>query len=212
MLNVMSIDPSPGHILVLENTPGKTCSPEPSVSTSQSSLPDSPEEFLEVAPESASQGVSQRDEQPVTPAELRIAAMNFLARREHSLHELKQKLKKRFNDHGLIHTELQRLVEENLQSDDRYADSYLRSRSGRGFGPVRIRQEMRERGLDDIAVGQAMSRADIDWFEVAQEAYRKKFGVSRAEELKEKARRIRFMEYRGFTSEHFQHFLEEKRL
>ena len=134
--------------------------------------------------------------------------MNYLARREHSLHELQQKLKKRFADEALIDVQLQRLVEENLQSDERYAHSYVRQRADRGYGPVRIRQEMRERGLDDQRIGRAMSESDVDWFELAEAAYGKKFGLSGVDELKEKARRVRFMEYRGFTREHFGHLLE----
>ena len=83
----------------------------------------------------------------IKPVEVRIAAMDFLARREHSLQELRRKLKRRFDDEELIESELQRLKDDNLQSDERYADSFLRQRSAKGYGPRRVRHEMREKGL-----------------------------------------------------------------
>jgi SOS response regulatory protein OraA/RecX len=83
------------------------------------------------------------------PSEIRRTAMDLLARREHSRRELKQKLKKRFRDDALIEEQLDTLAEENLQSDTRYAESFLRQRFNRGHGPVRIRQEMRQKGIPD---------------------------------------------------------------
>ena len=72
----------------------------------------------------------------IDPNDIRIAAMDFLARREHSRRELRQKLLRRFKAPELIDTQLNRLTEENLQSDSRYAGSFLRQRihPGAPFG------------------------------------------------------------------------------
>jgi len=140
----------------------------------------------------------------VTPADIRLTAMNLLARREHSLKELRQKLRRRFADEQLIDHELARLAQENLQSDTRFAESFARQRAGRGYGPLRVRQEMRERGLSDSAIATAFEVADIDWYTLAAEVYHKKFGLAAARDIKEKARRVRFLQYRGFSAEHFQ--------
>ncbi len=150
----------------------------------------------------------------VDPAEIRRAAMNLLARREHSLVELRRKLGARFQDGELLEEELQRLSDENLQSDSRYAESFARQRAGRGYGPVRVRQEMREKGLNDAAIADAFQRADLDWYALAEEVFRKKFGAAmdggdHQQALKEKARQARFMQYRGFESDHYRHLLGE---
>ena len=103
-------------------------------------------------------------------ADIRLAAMNLLARREHSRWELLRKLRRRFPDEQLLATELQRLSDENLQSDERYAQGYAWQRGGRGYGPLRVQQEMRERGLSDRAIASAFNHVELDWFALATEA------------------------------------------
>ena len=131
--------------------------------------------------------------------------MDLLARREHSLEELRRKLKRRFVNEDLVEGELQRLKDENLQSDERYADSFLRQRSARGYGPRRVRHEMRQKGLSDAEINNAFDRVEVDWYALAAAVMNKKFGDTPVVEIKEKARRIRFMQYRGFNSDHYQH-------
>ncbi|NCF19657.1 MAG: recombination regulator RecX [Haliea sp.] len=142
------------------------------------------------------------------PSEIRRTAMDLLARREHSRRELKQKLKKRFRDDALIEEQLDTLAEENLQSDTRYAESFLRQRFNRGHGPVRIRQEMRQKGIPDSDIQSVFASGEYDWYTSAEEVLLRKFGPEPPEDIKEKARRARFMQYRGFESEHYQHILE----
>ena len=143
----------------------------------------------------------------IKPVEVRIAAMDLLARREHSLEELRRKLKRRFANEDLVEGELQRLKDENLQSDERYADGFLRQRSARGYGPRRVRHEMRQKGLSDTEISNAFDRVEVDWFALAAAVMSKKFGDIPVLEIKEKARRIRFMQYRGFNSDHYQHLI-----
>lgn len=143
----------------------------------------------------------------INPADIRMAAMDLLARREHSRRELKQKLKKRFDDEALIEEQLDRLSEENLQSDSRYAASLLRQRMSRGHGPVRIRQEMRQKGISDGETSAAIEEEAPDWYALAEAVYWRKFGELAPEDIKEKARRGRFMQYRGFAPDHYRHLL-----
>ena len=141
---------------------------------------------------------------PINPADVRRAAMDLLARREHSHRELRDKLKRRFPDPDLVMQELERLREEHLQSDTRFAESFARQRVLRGQGPLRIRQEMRQRGLGDSEISEAIASLDVNWFDLAAEVLEKKFGGLPVEDIKERARRQRFMQYRGFSLEHFQ--------
>jgi len=140
-------------------------------------------------------------------ADIRIAAMNLLARREHSLRELRGKLKRRFADESMIDEQLLRLVTQRLQSDVRFAESYLRQRIDRGYGPVRLREELRERGVSDADIETAFAELDVDWGSHAAAVMEKKFGASLPRDFKEKARRARFLQYRGFSAEQYQKLL-----
>ena len=139
----------------------------------------------------------------IDPADIRLAAMNLLARREHSVWELRRKLKRRFPDGEVLDEQLSRLAEENLQSDMRFAESYVRQRIERGYGPVRLCEELRERGITRSDIALTMDTLEIDWHAHAAEVLRGKFGVQPAADIKEEARRARFMQHRGFTAEHY---------
>ncbi len=145
------------------------------------------------------------EQPPASPADIRLAAMNYLARREHTKKELLQKLKRRFSDMALLRAEIQRLADENLQSDKRFAESFVHYRSGLGFGLLRIRQDMRQRGLSDFEIYLAVDTVGVNWRAVALAVYRKKFGAAPPVDMREKARRFRFMQYRGFVSDEYRH-------
>ncbi|MEM1114649.1 MAG: regulatory protein RecX [Pseudomonadota bacterium] len=117
------------------------------------------------------------------------------------------KLRKRFEDEELILEQLDRLANENLQSDARYAESLVRQRYNRGQGPLRIRQEMRQKGIAEADIQAILEAGDFDWFDSASKVLARKFDGVPASDIKEKARRSRFMQYRGFATEHFQDLL-----
>lgn len=143
------------------------------------------------------------------PADVRLAAMNLLARREHSVWELRRKLKRRFTDESVLDEQLSRLTGQNLQSDMRFAESYVRQRINRGYGPVRLREELRERGISKTDSAQIMGELEIDWRRHAIQVMRNKFGDLPALDLKEEARRARFMQHRGFTAEHYRYLQQD---
>ncbi len=132
-------------------------------------------------------------------------AVAMLARREHSARELLTKLQAKGTDAVTAEAVLTRLVAERLQSDVRYTEVYLRQRSDKGYGPQRIRLELRERGIDDGLIAAQLRCAEeageLDWYERAASTYRKKYGGRSIEDMKERAKRIRFLQYRGFDHE-----------
>lgn len=140
----------------------------------------------------------------INPGDIRLAAMNLLARREHSVCELRNKLLRRFPVEAMVEEQLLLLAHEGLQCDLRFAESYARQRISRGYGPVRLRVELRERGVSAADMAATMEAMDVDWCAVATEVLRKKFGKLEAADAQESARRARFMHYRGFTAEHYQ--------
>lgn len=134
-------------------------------------------------------------------ADVRDAAIRLLARREHARRELVAKLRGRGFGAELIETVLDQLEGERLLSDARYAEVYVRSRIGSGHGPLRIRAELRERGIDEAFVERELAGQDPDWFALAARVRRRRFGDTVPEPFKERARQMRFLQYRGFDGE-----------
>lgn len=128
------------------------------------------------------------------------AAMRLLAQNEHTVRQIKTKLLKKDFDADVIDTVLHDLQQRNLLSDERFAEQYLLMRSRKGFGPVRIEQEMYEKGVSESLIFMAMDEADIDWQELMRETLHKKYGPGSALNYEERARRARFLEYRGFPA------------
>lgn len=126
--------------------------------------------------------------------------MDLLARREHSSRELHDKLIRRFNDEDLIQQELERLRAESLQSDARFTESFIHSRAQRLYGPLRIRMELRERGINDAVIVAAMDENAIDWRANLEKLARERFGRKPAADFNERAKRMRFLQNRGFDT------------
>ena len=63
-------------------------------------------------------------------------ALDILSRREHSVLELKQKLKKKYDTEDDIEETISRLKKNNLLNDYRFSESYVVYRKRKGFGPV----------------------------------------------------------------------------
>ncbi|HKM27020.1 MAG TPA: regulatory protein RecX [Thiopseudomonas sp.] len=133
-----------------------------------------------------------------TPVSIRRASMNLLARREHGHVELARKLKLRGADAHMIEVELQRLTEDGLLSEERYLESYVRSRANEGRGPMRIREELTQRGLARADVDQALSEAQVDWDERMRELWQRRFD-GQIVDLKDKAKQSRFLAQRGYA-------------
>jgi regulatory protein len=134
-------------------------------------------------------------------AKIHSCALDLLARREHSKFELKRKLSKKDFASSDIEKILKELAEKGLQSDNRFIESYINMRSRRGFGPLRIELELCERGIDKEAMEGFLSASDPVWFELAKTSRIKKFGKDLPANLHEKARRVRYLNYKGFTGD-----------
>ena len=145
----------------------------------------------------------------VDPAEARRAAMNWLARREYSRQEIRRKLERKFGEALDPEPTLLWLEDKNFLNDDRYLDMYLRSAIERGHGLLRIRQDLQQRGLDKSRVEDKIANLDVDWFARACEVRQRRFGACPERgDQKQKARQLRFLQYRGFTAEQAFHALD----
>jgi regulatory protein len=130
----------------------------------------------------------------------------LLARREHSRRELGDKLAARSFDPDVIREVLDDLEREGLLSAGRYAETFVAARYARGQGPLRIRRELAERGVEPPAGWLDDER--YDWNRLARDVRRKRFGEALPSEYREKAKQARFLEYRGFAQEQIRRALE----
>ncbi len=141
------------------------------------------------------------DDPLASPVEARRKAMDFLARREYGRTELVSKLARKGFAAETAEAAVERLAAEGLQSDRRFAENFVVSRTNQGKGPVRIRVELAQRGIADTAIAEALEAGEVDWKELARSVRAKKFGRRRPSDFKEKARQMRFLQYRGFEPE-----------
>lgn len=134
-----------------------------------------------------------------TPQAIRRSAMDLLARREHTRTELQRKLRQRGAQDAQIEIELDRLQDDGLLSNERFCEAYVYSRTQRGYGPQRLREELRQRGVAESLIEGTLGDSAWDWQALAEEAFRKRFPEGVARDPKERAKQLRFMQYRGFS-------------
>ena len=133
--------------------------------------------------------------------EIEMTAVRLLTAREHSRKELSGKLSSRGFDREQIETVLDELAHRGLQSDLRFAEGYVEERVRKGSGPLRIRAELRERGLEDGLIERSLEPYADEWPVKLQRVHEQKYGTQPPKDRKEMARRARFLEYRGFPSD-----------
>ena len=132
---------------------------------------------------------------------LRAALLDRLSRREHSRFELFRKLSEKTDEFEYLEQLLDEMNHRGWQSDQRFAEIFSRDRSQR-YGPIKIRYELKQKGIDDTTAQHAMDILDIDWYSFAHELVQKKFNLlDLTQDLALKAKAYRFLAQRGFTSD-----------
>lgn len=157
----------------------------------------------ELVPEKASESL----ELIVDPAkeefnELFARGVRLLAMREHSVKEITDKLFDKSENASIIHAVVDGLLQKRYLSDERFTESYVRSRSNRGFGPVKIKAELKSKGVINTLIQDYLDEGAPIWFDNAQSQYQKKYGDAPISDYNAWTKRARFMQSRGFTMEH----------
>lgn len=142
--------------------------------------------------------------------EIRGAAVALLARRDYARRELYRKLSQRIDQHELLNHALDQLVADGLQNDERFAESYTRFRRLKGVGPTRIKAELREKGISENLLAQIINKDDPRWLASAKTVLQKKYGETQPVSVAEKAKRIKFLSYRGFEFEQIELALNDE--
>ncbi len=141
--------------------------------------------------------------------ELRRAAVDLLSRRDYSRLELFRKLNSRCEHPDVLERVLDDLQQRQWQSDQRFAESFINSRFSRGLGPVRIKQELREKGISAETISLVLEAFEGDWYDNALHTLKKKYDSLKENDPNRKQKLYRFMAYRGFTQDHIAYALDE---
>ena len=115
--------------------------------------------------------------------------------------ELSRKLRMRGYDEQSVQSVVTELAREGLQNDGRFTESYVHNRLGKGFGPLRIILELRQRGVGEDLIDLYLDRSAQEWLRRASLVRQKRFGSRLPMTYKEQARQSRFLQQRGFSSD-----------
>ncbi|MBF7072405.1 regulatory protein RecX [Glaciecola sp. MH2013] len=169
---------------------------------------------------------------------IRHKITRLLSRREHSAHEIRQKLLALNNERPsfrqvaknksqqqtaidsseldaeaviqpeLVDEILTQFIEKDIQSDFRYAEAVVRGAYRKGKGPLFIQRSLQEHDIDYALVKALIAEHDFDWFELAKTVREKRFGWELPQDWQAKQKQMRFLQYRGFEQEQIKYAFE----
>jgi len=131
--------------------------------------------------------------------EILHSAIRLLSRREHSVNELTQKLLVKQFEADEVAQIVEYLVQNNYLSNIRFTESVIRNKVARGYGWQFIKQELKQKGIASDVYLPVLEEQTIDWYLQASLAYNKRFGTNEIKDQKDKAKRLRFLQYRGYS-------------
>lgn len=141
-------------------------------------------------------------------SELYQYALFMLSRRDYGTAELHARMKRRMYeknegviDDTLIERVIARLNEQHFLDDARVLQLHLQGYVRKGYGPLRIKQELKQKGFASSLIDLQFGNLDVDWFELAVQVRCKKFGDEIPDDFKEKSKQIRYLQYRGFSGD-----------
>ena len=133
--------------------------------------------------------------------DVRDTVFRLLAQREHSRCELERKLRAKMHADALINMPqvLDACAAADIQSDLRFTNAYIRARQQAGYGPVRIRQELLQRGITPDMIEMQIKNEEHDWTALLLAVWQKKYRDEKPVDAKTQARHMRFLLHRGFS-------------
>jgi regulatory protein len=131
--------------------------------------------------------------------EIHEVCLRLLARREHSQQELLNKLALRGFDRDDAQPVIDELAGQGWQDDLRYAESYARFRIQKGYGPMRVRHELKQNGIAAFDLEGIVQEEAGSWMALLEQVYSKKYTHDTALDRNEWAKRSRFLLHRGFS-------------
>ncbi|MEN6586138.1 MAG: recombination regulator RecX [Sulfuricella sp.] len=129
---------------------------------------------------------------------IRERALGFLSRREYSRLELKRKLAPHAENEQEVESLLDDFAQRGWLSEARFTEQIVHARRSK-YGAQRIVQELKEKGVSADAVAAVLPELRESELDTARAVWAKKFGVL-PQDARERARQMRFMMSRGFSS------------
>ena len=132
---------------------------------------------------------------------MREAATALLARRDYSRSELEGRLALRGYAPEDVAALVREFTENRALDDTRFAQNYVSYHSARGQGPLRIRADLESLGVAAGLIEMALAEGP-DWRALARDQCRRRFGAEAPAGRREQLRQARFLQSRGFSSDH----------
>ncbi|MFR9703260.1 regulatory protein RecX [Aeromonas sanarellii] len=145
--------------------------------------------------------------EPVEPtfeeqlAAARAYAMRSLARRESAESELARRLRQQGYQEEVIEAVLDYCRGYNWVNDERYGAMAVRAGAAKGQGPLKIRFDLRRKGLDDGQIDAAFEQPELDWFELALALLERRASVAELDDFKLRMKWLKYLLGRGFTQD-----------
>lgn len=145
--------------------------------------------------------------EPVEPtfeeqlAAARAYAMRSLARRESAESELARRLRQQGYQEEVIEVVLDYCRGYNWVNDERYGAMAVRAGAAKGQGPLKIRFDLRRKGLDDGQIDAAFEQPELDWFELAFALLERRASVAELDDFKLRMKWLKYLLGRGFTQD-----------
>lgn len=127
--------------------------------------------------------------------------ITLLARRDHSKHELLRKMRAKNYAEEEIQEAVATLGSKGFLNDQRFTENLVRSHRRKGHGPLRIFALLESHQIDSTIIAQHLDITDNEWLEATRTVWHKRFKGQKPVDFTEKAKQMRFLNYRGFTEE-----------
>lgn len=140
-----------------------------------------------------------------TVAQIYATLVRLLAAREQSQSELRRKLIEKGYCAQVVEEQLLQAINDNIQSNQRFAEMSLRVAVAKGQGQNKLKQKLQQHAIDSELVNQVINNDEVDWFQHALEVKVKKFGEEIEPDWQKRQKQQRFLYNRGFTFEQINH-------
>ncbi len=127
-------------------------------------------------------------------------ALTMLARREYSRRELAMRMARKGYSETEVGATLEHLIEQGYQDDQRFGEMLVRTRIAQGYGPLRIRAELKTHQLLITEIQGLLDTAVADWPDLARNVLRRRYGQSTTADRQQRLRRAQFLLRRGFDA------------
>lgn len=131
----------------------------------------------------------------------RASAMRSLARKENSSAELAKRLTQQGFSAEVVVSVIDYCIAHHWLDDDRYGAMMVRAGANKGHGPLRIRFDLRKKGLSDSQISHALDQSEFDWFAQAMQLLARRVDASQLQEFKMRMKWLKFLLSRGFSQD-----------